>query len=139
MPQTPAAAPGVRTVLHVSPAVYVAGLLAAQRRGLTLREFLDAAIASACSEAADTKGEDAPWSASAMALFMQVADTVPDLLNGRWRVLHAKVLADESLWEPPPSQTLEELEQFIDSDGWRINERALKKAWPRLVSETFCT
>lgn len=137
MTQNQSIAPGVRTVLHVSPSVYVAGLLAAQRQGLTLREFLDAAIASACSDAADDSSENAPWSASAMALFQQVADTLPDLLTGKWRVMYAKVLADESLWEAP-SATLGDLDEFMASDGWRINERALKKAWPRLVSETFC-
>lgn len=133
----PSPSAGVRTVLHISPAVFTAGLLAAQRRGLSLGEFLDDAIVGACSDASD-KDSDAPWSATAMSLFVQVVDTVPDLLTGKWRVMYAKVLADESLWEAP-SCTMEDLEGFMASDGWRINERALKKAWPRLVSETFCT
>jgi hypothetical protein len=138
MHQISPSAPGVRTVLHITPAVYVAGLLAAQRSGLSLTEFLDAAISRACSDAATDNLEQAPWSRDAMSLYLQVADATPELLTGRWRVLHAKVLADESLWEPPPSRTVDEAD-FLEADGWRINERALKKAWPRLVSETFCT
>ena len=72
-----------------------------------------------------------------MSLFQQVADALPDLLTGKWRVMYAKVLADESLWEAPAA-TLGDIEEFMVSDSWRINERALKRAWPRLVSETFC-
>ena len=129
--------PGVRTVLHITPAVYVAGLLAAQRNGLTLAQFLDAAISRACSDASPDNPEEAPWSRDAMSLYLQVADATPELLTGRWGVLHAKVLADESLWEAPPSRTVDEVD-FLEADGWRISERALRKAWPRLVSETFC-
>lgn len=137
MTQTHSISPSVRTVLHMSPSVYIAGLLSAQRQGLTLTEFLDAAIAGACSDSVTDRSEDAPWSTSAMVLFRQVADTFPDLLTGKWRVIYANVLADESLWEAP-SNSMDDQEQFMDSDGWRINERALKKAWPRLVSGTFC-
>lgn len=65
-----------------------------------------------------------------MSLFLQVADTLPDLLTGKWRVLYAKVLADESLWEAA-SCTVDDIDQFMADDGWRINAAALKKAWRR--------
>lgn len=130
--------PGVRAIVHVSPSVYVAGLLAAQRRSLSQREFVDAAIARACSDTADNKAEDAPWSASAMALFVQVVDSGPHILTGQWRVLLEKVVAEPSLWQAPPSCTVDEIARFMSSDGWCINEQALTKAWPRLVSSVFC-
>jgi hypothetical protein len=45
------ARPGVRVVMHIRPASYIAGILAAQRRNQKLNEFLDGAIAAACADA----------------------------------------------------------------------------------------
>lgn len=127
--------PGVRTILHASPAVWVAGLLSAQRRGLSLREFLDDALAKACIAGSDGP-ESEPYSRHSMSLFVQFADSMPDQLTGPWRVLYSKVVADELLWEAP-QQTVGEAADFLSVDGWRIDERKLSKAWPRLVAETF--
>lgn len=134
-PQNPSSA--VRAVIHLSPAVYVAGIVTAQRAGLSYSEFLDSAITKAC---AGSEGEKAiaPWSPAAMELFLSVADAAPNLLAGAWRVLYSKVLTEETLWEAPRA-TLGEVDSFLGTDGWRIDELKLRKAWPRLVSETFCT
>ena len=129
--------PGVRTILHASPAVWVAGLLSAQRRGLNLREFLDDALARACSAGSDRPEVEPPYSLHAMSLFVQLADSMPDQLTGPWRVLLSTILADETLWEPPPLAAGDSM-GFLEVDGWRVDERKLAKAWPRLVAATFC-
>lgn len=131
------ASPGVRAILHASPAVWVAGLLSAQRRGLSLREFLDDALAKACSAGSEHPEVEPPYSLHSMSLFVQLADSAPDQLTGPWRILFSKVMADELLWESPP-RAVGESTDFLAVDGWRINERKLAKAWPRLVAETFC-
>jgi hypothetical protein len=128
--------PGIRVVMHVSPASYVAGILAAQRRDQTLSEFLDGAIAAACADDADSPDRLLPWGSDAMDLFLQLADTVPDALRGPWKVLYAKVLEDEGLWKVPHT-TVGDHDAGVQTPGWHINEAALRKAWPRLVSGVF--
>lgn len=58
--------PGVRVIFHISPSVYVAGILSAQRRGLKLDEFLDAAIAAASTSNSTDPAYELPWSRHAM-------------------------------------------------------------------------
>jgi hypothetical protein len=87
--------------MHVSPASYIAGILAAQRRDQKLDEFLDGAIAAACADDDDSPDRLLPWGPHAMDLFLQLADTVPEALRGPWKVLYAKVLNDPSLWTVP--------------------------------------
>lgn len=128
--------PGVRVILHISPSVYVAGILSAQRRGLKLDEFLDSAITSASAVDPADPAHELPWGRHAMELFLQLADTIPEALRGHWRVLYAKVLQEPDLWQAPVA-TLGDLESGQATDGWRINEAALTKAWPRLVSSVF--
>lgn len=128
--------PGVRVVLHISPSVYVAGILSAQRRGQKLNEFLDSAITKASSSDPDDPAHDLPWSPHAAALFLQVADTTPEALRGPWKVLYAKVVDDPTLWEAPQA-TVGDFEASLATDGWRINEAALVRAWPRMVSSVF--
>ena len=72
-----------------------------------------------------------------MSLFVQVADTMPDQFAGPWKLLFAKVVADEALWEAPPHGE-EGRNAFLATDGWRIDEAKLSNAWPRLVAECFC-
>ena len=130
------ARPGIRVILHVSPASYVAGILAAQRRGHKLSEFLDSAIAAACADEDDSPDRLLPWGPHAMDLFVQLADTVPEALRGKWKVLYAMVLNDPSLWTVPQA-TVGDHEAGVADTDWHINEAALAKAWPRLVSSTF--
>lgn len=137
MPQaTTAQNPGIRVVLHIKPATYVASILSAQRREQNFGEFLDGAIAAACaSDETDPAGQ-LPWSPHAMDLFLQLADTVPEALRGPWKVLYGKVLDDPSLWVAPQA-TVGDYEAGACTPDWHINEAALRKAWPRLVSSVF--
>jgi len=130
------ARPGVRVVMHVNPASYVAGILAAQRRDQNLSEFLDGAIAMACADDGDRPDRLLPWGPDAMDLFLQLADTVPEALRGKWKVLYTKVLNDASLWTVPQASVGDHEAGAVDTD-WHINAAALAKAWPRLVSSTF--
>jgi hypothetical protein len=137
MPQTTSPPrPGIRVVLHVSPAGYVAGILAAQRRNQSFGEFLDGAISSACATDQDSVDQLLPWSPHAMDLFLQLADTLPEALRGPWKVLYAKVLEEPDLWVAPQA-TVGDHESGDFSPDWHINEAALRKAWPRLVSSVF--
>ncbi len=128
--------PGVRVIFHISPSVYVAGILSAQRRGLKLDEFLDAAITAAAAAEPSDPAHELPWSRHSMELFLLLADILPEALPGPWRVLYAKVLQEPDLWKAPEA-SLEEVESGTADDEWRINEAALTKAWPRLVSSVF--
>ena len=127
---------GIRAILHISPSVYVAGLLSAQRRGLKLGEFLNAAITSECARGVDDASDTPPWSKHTVKLFLHAVDLAPETLEGAWKILYAKVLADSALWEAPRS-TIGDAEDGAHADGWRINENALTKAWPRLVAGAF--
>jgi hypothetical protein len=128
--------PGIRVVLHMAPATYVAGIMCAQRRGLKHSEFVDGAVAAACAE--DGVGADGalPWSTHSMDLFLQLADTLPEALRGHWKVLYAKVLEEPELWVRPHT-TVGDHESGDFSPDWHINHAALRKAWPRLVSSVF--
>ncbi|NKI93507.1 hypothetical protein [Rhizobacter sp. SG703] len=128
--------PGVRVIFHISPSVYITGILSAQRRGLKLDEFLDAAITAAASAEPTDPTHELPWSRHSMELFLLLADTLPESLHGPWRVLYAKVLQEPDLWKAPEA-SLDEVESGTADDEWRINETALAKAWPRLVSSVF--
>jgi len=128
--------PGVRVVMHISPASYIAGILAAQRRDQKLNEFLDGAIAAACADDDDSPDRRLPWGTHAMDLFLQLADTVPEALRGQWQVLYAKVLNEPDLWMVPET-SLGDHESGVPTPDWHINAAALRKAWPRLVSSTF--
>jgi hypothetical protein len=134
--KSPTQSIGVRAVLHITPSTYTAALLSAQRRGLKLNEFLDAAIASACATDSDGAASQAPWTPHAMDLFLQLADTVPEAFRGPWRVLYDKVLNDPSLWSSP-QMTVEEYDAGTTSCDWHVNAAALAKAWPRLVASVF--
>lgn len=137
MPQaTTAQNPGIRVVLHITPATYVASILAAQRRDQKLNEFLDGAIGMACADGDDSPDRLLPWGTHAMDLFLQLADTVPEALRGQWQVLYAKVLNEPGLWTVPET-SLGDFESGVPTPDWHINAAALRKAWPRLVSSTF--
>jgi len=103
---------------------------------LKLDEFLDAALTAASAGDSADPTHELPWGRHAMELFLQLADTIPEALRGPWRVLYAKVLQEPDLWQAPVV-TLGDLESGQETDGWRINEAALSKAWPRLVSSVF--
>ena len=72
---------GVRTVLHMSPAVMAAAVLSAQKNNMSLREWLDRAIASLIAD--DHPEGAAPWSVQSADLFAQVASCSPEVLSGR--------------------------------------------------------
>ena len=127
----------VRVTVHVSPSVYVAGLVVAQRRGLKQREFLEQSIAAACVSGAADPGNEPPFSHHTITLFLTIADLAPELLEGAWKALYAKITTDESLWLAPEA-TVEQLEdELFQADGWRISRTALERAWPRLVCSAF--
>lgn len=132
---------GVRTLLHMSPAVCAAAITAAQKSGLSLQEWLDHRVSYAMSDD-DTiveQGLDAipPWSLASAELFFQVANCAPEALRGRWALLYGRVTLDRSLWHEP-SQNVGEIE-----DGGLVHEPylslpKLRAAWPRLCAATFC-
>ena len=126
----------IRVVMHISPASYVAGILAAQRRDQQLDEFLAGAIAAASADDDGGPERFLPWGPHAMDLFLQLADTVPEALCGKWKVLYAMVLNEPCLWTVPQA-TVGDHEAGVADTDWHINKAALARAWPRLVSSTF--
>lgn len=127
--------PGVRTVLHMSPAVMAAAVLSAQKCGLNLREWLDRAVASLIAD--DHPEGAAPWSVQCADLFAQMMNCSPELLGGRWAVLEELVRLDRSLWHMP-TQTVGEMEDGEPLGEPYLVKTRLRKAWPRLVAQVFC-
>jgi hypothetical protein len=132
---------GVRTVLHLSPAVCAAAIQAAQQSGLSLQEWLDHRVSYAMSddEVMNDRGLDglAPWSLATAALFAQVANSAPEALCGRWALLYERVRLERSLWHEP-SQTVGEIEDGAPITEPYISLPRLRAAWPRLCAATFC-
>jgi len=127
--------PGVRTVLHMSPAVMAAAVMSAQKCGLGLREWLDRAVASLIAD--DHPEGAAPWSVQAADLFAQVASCSPELLHGRWALLYEQVQLERELWHQP-APTVEEMENGELPGAPFIVPARLRQAWPRLVAGVFC-
>lgn len=131
---------GVRTVLHMSPAVCAAALIAAKRHGLTLQEWLDHHVSYALGDDyyIPNDGLDvvAPWSLSSAELFVQTANNAPEALRGRWALLYERVQKDRSLWIEP-TQTVGEIEDGAPIDEPYICLPKLRAAWPRLCAENF--
>jgi hypothetical protein len=126
----------VRTTLHLSPAVSVAALVAAQRRGLRLREWLDQVVVNAV-----TTGEDVDASAqreltdATVSLFARMAARSPELLEGRWRLLYEHVRLDDSLWTYP-DVSLDDVESGADCSAV-LDVAQLRRRWPELVAASF--
>jgi hypothetical protein len=81
---------GVRTILHLSPAVIASACVSAQRSQMSLREWMDRAVANMIVD--DHPEGAAPWSVQAADLFAQVATSTPEVLRGRWALLYEHVL-----------------------------------------------
>jgi hypothetical protein len=125
---------GVRTVLHMSPAVMAAAVLSAQKNNMSLREWLDRAVASLIAD--DHPEGAAPWSVQSADLFAQVASCSPEVLRGRWALLYEHVLLERDLWQhSEPTQA--EIEDGALPDAPFIVPSRLRKAWPRLVASVF--
>ena len=125
---------GVRTVLHMSPAVMAAAVLSAQKNNMSLREWLDRAVASLIAD--DHPEGAAPWSVQSADLFAQVASCSPEVLRGRWALLYEHVLLECDLWQhSEPTQA--EIENGALPDAPFIVPSRLRKAWPRLVASVF--
>lgn len=131
---------GVRTILHLSPAVCAAALVAANKHGLTLQEWLDHHVSYALADDyfVTNDGLDvvAPWSLSSAELFVQTANNAPEALRGRWALLYQRVQQDRSLWIEP-TQTVGAIEDGALIDEPYISLPKLKAAWPRLCAENF--
>lgn len=135
MTRTPLDTPkGIKTILHMSPAVSVAAIIAAQETGRTLSEFLDHAIASAAQ--ATGGNTEVPWDLAAADLFCAVANSSPEVLVGNWSLLFERVLLERSLWHHP---TIDD--ETVSSGEWAdrpyISAKRLRDAWPRLVAAIF--
>lgn len=132
---------GVRTILHLSPAVCAAAVIAAQRHGLTLQEWLDHHVSYALADdyLMTDDGLDivAPWSLATAELFVQVANSAPEALRGRWALLYQSVQLQRSLWIEP-CQTVGEIEDGAPIDEPYISLPKLRAAWPRLCAANFC-
>lgn len=131
---------GIRTVLHLSPAVCVAALSAAQQSGLTLQEWFEERVGYALAEDPIMLHEGlaaiAPWSLASADLFAQIANQAPEALSGQWAILYERIRADGSLWHMP-SQSVEDAECGEVNDPY-ISLPKLRAAWPRLCASTFC-
>ena len=136
LPPLPQPTQAVRTTLHLSPAVSVAALLAAQRRGLRLREWLDQVVVEAVSgNAADEESGQRVLSDATASLFARLVSVAPERLEGRWRLLYERVRLDDSLWSYP-RQTLDD----VESGGCVepvLDEAQLRRRWPELVAAAF--
>lgn len=132
---------GVRTVLHLSPAVCAAAISAAQQSGQSLQEWLDDRVSYAMADD-DVMldrglGAVAPWSLACADLFVQVANGAPEALRGHWALLYERVRLDRSLWHTP-RQTVEDIEGGEAFAEPYISLPRLRAAWPRLCAATFC-
>lgn len=126
----------VRTMLHLSPAVSVAALVAAQRRGLRLREWLDQVVVDAVSgPRADDDSAQRVLSDATVSLFARLATRSPELLEGRWRLLYERVRLEESLWVYP-RVTLDDVEHGVDGSA-HLDEAQLRRRWPELIAGAF--
>ncbi|WP_308142715.1 hypothetical protein [Burkholderia pseudomallei] len=132
---------GVRTVLHLSPAVCAAAMSAAQQSGQSLQEWLEDRVGYAMADdnVMLDRGLDAvaPWSLACADLFAQVANNAPEALRGRWALLYERVRLEQSLWHEP-TQTVEEIEEGGPFSEPYISLPKLRAAWPRLCAATFC-
>lgn len=132
---------GVRTVLHLSPAVCAAAVIAAQRHGLSLQEWLDHHVSYALADdyLMNDDGLDVvpPWSLSSAELFAQVANKSPETLSGRWALLYQRVQQERSLWIEP-RQTVGAIEDGAPIEEPYISLPKLRGAWPRLCAANFC-
>ena len=123
-------------MLHLSPAVAVAALVAAQRRGLRLREWLDQVVVDAVTSGRGAHAlEQRELSDATAALFARMATRSPELLEGRWRLLYERVQLDEGLWIYP-SVTLGDVEHGVDGSAI-LDEAQLRRRWPELVAATL--
>lgn len=133
---------GIRTILHLSPAVCSAALIAAKRNGLSLQEWLDHHVSYALADDYYVTSESpdvvAPWSLSSAELFVQAANNAPEALRGRWALLYQHVQQDRSLWIEP-LQTVGAIEDGAQIDEPYISLPKLRAAWPRLCAEHFST
>jgi len=132
---------GVRTVLHLSPAVCVAALSGAQQAGLTLQEWFEERVGYALAEDPVMLDEGlsalAPWSLAAADLFVQTANQAPETLSGRWALLYERVKLDRGLWRLP-TQSVEDAECGEALDRPYVSLPKVRAAWPRLCASTFC-
>lgn len=112
-----------------------AAIVSAQKCGLSLREWLDRAVANLIAD--DHPEGAAPWSLAPAELFAQFANSAPQALHGRWALLYEHVRQERALWHEP-MQTLCEIEDGGPLDEPYIVPARLKKAWPRLVAAAFC-
>jgi hypothetical protein len=126
--------PGVRTVLHMSPAVMAAAVLSAQKCGLTLREWFNRAVASLIAD--DHPEGAAPWSVQSAELFAQVVNNSPESLHGRWSLLYERALLARTL-RHEPSVTVGQIEDGELPGAPYIAPAMLWKPWPRLVATVF--
>nr|WP_144347204.1 hypothetical protein [Pandoraea pnomenusa] len=131
-----------KTSLPISPSVFAAALIAAHEAGVPLQTWLDHKIGKAVAESTNVDNTEsldliAPWSFAAAELFAQVANNVPEVLQGRWATLFDRVSVDESLWHFP-QLTMEEIEHNSEADAPYLSLAKLKTAWPRLCAAIFC-
>lgn len=131
---------GVQTILNLSPAVCAAALSAAEQSGLSLEEWLEHRVSYAMADdevmIADGLNSIAPWSLACADLFVEVVNSAPETLHGRWEMLHSRVRLDRSLWREPTTSVAE-----IEAGEYNppyLSLALVKAAWPRLCAATFC-
>jgi hypothetical protein len=64
-------------------------------------------------------------------LFATVAETAPECLRGKWRLMHDVVRLNDALWVWPTC-SVGEFEDGVEPTLPYIDRRALASVWPRL-------
>ncbi|WP_091793169.1 hypothetical protein [Burkholderia sp. WP9] len=113
-----------------------AAIVSAQTCGLSLREWLDRAVANLIAD--DHPEGAAPWSVQAADLFANVASCSPELLHDRWALLYEQVQLERELWHQPAPTAGEMEDGEVPPGAPYIVPARLRKAWPRLVAGVFC-
>lgn len=114
---------------HLSPAVVVAAMMAAQRKGLRLREWFNRVVVEAVARG------DGALSDATISLFLQTASRQPELLEGRWKLLYERIRLDDSLWSYP-SQSVCDFEAGVPVKP-TLDETQLRRRWPELLASSF--
>jgi hypothetical protein len=69
------------------------------------------------------------------SLFVRLVSRSPELLEGRWRILYARVRLDGGFWSYP-RQTLDDVE--LGGPGEPVlDEVQVQRRWPELVAAAF--
>ena len=99
-------------------------------------DFIDSEKARTCAERFKDSTQEALLGAHTVGLFFFVATTSPPQLRGIWRSLHHQIEQEPALWASK-QLTVRQIKNGLITTPWRIDEKALRNAWERLLAQTF--